>query len=60
MPILGGRGARRALGRGPDPSRCAQGGASCSWLPSRQEGKEEGSRGLKNLCSPLPHLVWLI
>lgn len=57
---------------GKVPSRCEQGGMSCSWLPSRQEGKEKGSHVLKKLFylplfahysvgggNPL-HLVWLI
>lgn len=57
---------------GKIPSRCEQGGMSCSWLPSRQEGKEKGSHALKKLFylpllarynagvgNPL-HLVWLI
>lgn len=50
-----GRGAVPGVGcaasprEGKVPSRCEQGGKSCSWLPSRQEGKEEGSHVLKKL-----------
>lgn len=70
-------GARHGLcsqpGEGKVSSRCEQGGMSCRWLPSRQEGKEKGSHVLKKLLyllllfahdsvggGNLLHLVWLI
>lgn len=68
MPGAGHAGSPQ----GTVPSRCERGGVGRSWLPSRQEGKEKGSRVLEKLlylplfahCSvggvnPL-YLVWLI